>query len=197
MGHYRHPERVYRYGTLNGYPEYDAETHTPKKFIYIKARKDGHVCYIDAEGNLTDESHAAVFSEEQAGKIIPQMKKDPRYKNCEILPFETSYRLNSRAEANKNETHTAISADRTPHEIKMSSTEKNDSKKPASKISASQQAERPDETARQDRGSSAGHKRRPRRATRKQNRLRFERSGYYRLHHRLIANEIYVNCIFL
>ena len=78
MGHYRHPERVYRYGTLNGYPEYDAETHTPKKFIYIKARKDGHVCYIDAEGNLTDESPAAVFSEEQAGKIIPQMKKDPQ-----------------------------------------------------------------------------------------------------------------------
>ena len=93
MGNSKHQQHVYVHGSINGYLERDIETYTPKKFFYIKIEKSGHKYYLGAENNLVDESHAVNFSEKRVLEIIMEMKENPYYKNCEILPFETSRKL--------------------------------------------------------------------------------------------------------
>lgn len=110
MGNSKHQQHVYVHGSINGYLERDIETYTPKKFFYIKIEKSGHKYYLGAENNLVDESHAVNFSEKRVLEIIMEMKENPYYKNCEILPFETSRKLNNNTETGEKEMCTVTPA---------------------------------------------------------------------------------------
>lgn len=104
---YKTTYSTYKTGSIKGFVLGDVETYTPKKVTYIKIRKGDYVRYLGEDGELADEAHAkCFFNGRQANEIVMKMRGDPRYKNYDVRPFETSYIPHRDVEAEKDEAST-------------------------------------------------------------------------------------------
>lgn len=105
---YKYNKRTYETGSLSGITLPDRETHIPQKYYYVKIIINGETKYYGAmidpvetkyygDMDITDKSHAKLFSKEsEAQEIVEKTKiklKQRKIGYSEIRVFSTTKKL--------------------------------------------------------------------------------------------------------